>query len=208
MNKTPEKSVHSRKVRENLSQFSEEVVEKIISISKVKIPSYLVDLELEETMANIRSQLQKQGITLEALLEKEKKEEKDFKEEQRPQAEKRARGKALLTKIIEIEKIVVTDKDIEMEKKIVMGPFYGKDGKLTAKGKEMSKTLASPQGRQYIEGNIKRDKVMTFLLKKFVPSDYGKFDEPSSIVTPNDSSVSGSIILPGQGIDSQLRIFV
>lgn len=195
-------ALYNRKVRESLSKFSEEVLDTIAAASKIVFSPALVEVELDEMVNRLGSRITESGTSIEEYLKKQDKTIEQLREEQRATAEKSVRSRIVLDKVSEVENITVTDNEIEMEKKIILAPYYGKDKKLTAEGLEISKTLATPDGKTYIARNIVRDKSMNALLQHLVPLDYGKNipgqgSIDSSSVLPTEEGSDG-IILPGQ----------
>ncbi|MEI6222280.1 MAG: trigger factor [bacterium] len=189
------RAVHDRKVRENLNVHTQNLLDAIVAVSEVKLPKVLIDIEVEEMVDQVRSDLVRYQVTLEEYLEKKGTTIEAFRAEQLPNAEQRAKIKLVLDKIAEGENITVLDSEIDVEKKIMLAPYYDKHQKLNHVGKELSKKLATPQGKDYLKKNIRRDKVVKFLLKKYVPKDFGKLPK-ATVVKPK--AAKGSIELPGK----------
>jgi trigger factor len=180
--KNARKVVHHRKAREHIQGFSTTVLDALLEASTIHVPKVHVDLEVEEIIDQVRSELGQQGIRFEQYLEHEKKSEEDFRKEQQEAARKRASIKILLDEIAKKEGIKVSEDEIQYEKDRMLATYKNKkSGKLSSEGKELQKKLAAESGRTYVEKNIRRDKTVSFLLEKYLPEHYGHYHEQEAI---------------------------
>ena len=103
-----------------------------------------------------RGSIARQGITEEAYLKAVEKTEADLHTEFRPGAEKRVRTLLVLSKVADVENVVVPDEDVEEE--IARGrERYADDAKLLA-------YFDSERGRSYIRSTLRRSRVVEGLI--------------------------------------------
>jgi trigger factor len=124
-------------------EFEEKVVDAVVDLSKVEFPPVLVETEIERLMEQQANWLQQSGLGLEEYLSRIKKTEEELREETRPVAVKRVARSLVLDKVAEVEKIEVTDDEINADlEKLVQG----------AENKaEMKERTGSPQVRGSME---------------------------------------------------------
>jgi trigger factor len=124
-------------------EFEEKVVDAVVDLSKVEFPPVLVETEIERLMEQQANWLQQSGLGLEEYLSRVKKTEEELREETRPVAVKRVARSLVLDKVAEVEKIEVTDDEINADlEKLVQG----------AENKaEMKERTGSPQVRGSME---------------------------------------------------------
>jgi hypothetical protein len=103
-----------------------------------------------------RGALARQGISAEAYAKVSGKSHEDLHNDFRPDAEKRVRVLLVLSKIAEVEGLIVADADIQAE--VARGKErYAGDKKLTA-------YFDSERGRNYIRSTLRRSKVVEKLV--------------------------------------------
>ena len=116
----------------------------------------LVDQEVEVMHDEFRGSIARQGITEEAYLKAVEKTEADLHTEFRPGAEKRVRTLLILSKVADVENVVVPDEEVEEE--IARGrERYADDAKLLA-------YFDSERGRSYIRSTLRRSRVVEGLI--------------------------------------------
>ena len=112
------------RLRENLQQEKEQqakhatelaVVEKVVATAKTEVPDALVEEELTRMLAELRQQIERQGLPYEKYLEQLKKTEDDIRKEQRGEAERRVKISLVLNTIQEAEKVAPTDAAVKAE---------------------------------------------------------------------------------------------
>lgn len=124
-------------------EFEEKVVDAVVDLSKVEFPPVLVEAEIERLLEQQASWLQQSGLALEEYLSRIKKTEDELREETRPVAVKRVTRSLVLNKVAEMEKIEVTDEEINADlEKLVQGA----EDKV-----EMKERISSPQVRGSME---------------------------------------------------------
>lgn len=98
-----------------------EVLDKLVEITKTEIPESLIHQEIERQINDIRSKVAPMGMTFEEYLESLKKTEEEFRKDLEPQAKKMITVGLALGEIVKAEKIDPKNKDagkIALEKLI------------------------------------------------------------------------------------------
>ena len=92
-----------------------EIIEKIITETKVDIPDMLIDQELEHMMSKFRHDIEGMKMKFEDYLKEIKKSEEDLRKEWRVDAEKRVKMNMILPKIAEEEKLKANPEAVKKE---------------------------------------------------------------------------------------------
>jgi trigger factor len=146
-----------KKVRDNLAlekkqKASEKkrtaVIEKLLSETKAELHDVIIESELNRMMAQMRADIGRFGGTWEDYLKHAGKTEAELRTDWRKDAERRALTQFVLNKISDLEKIVPTDAEIEVE--LV---------RLMAVVKDADETRA----REYLHQALSNEKVLKFL---------------------------------------------
>jgi trigger factor len=136
--------------------FADRIIEYAVANATVELPQILVDQEVEVMHDEFRGSIARQGLTEEAYLKAIEKTEADLHAEFRPGAEKRVRTLLVLSKVADVENVVVPDEEVEQE--IARGrERYGDDVKLLA-------YFDSERGRSYIRSTLRRSRVVEGLI--------------------------------------------
>ena len=99
-----------------------EMTEKFIELVKAEIPDALIKNKTKELIRDFEYRLQPQGITLKDYIKYTGMTEEKLQEQFRPQAEKHVKLELGLKKVAELEKVEVSDDEIEEQyKKIAEG---------------------------------------------------------------------------------------
>lgn len=131
------------------------VIKAVCENLEVEIPSGMIELETENMLRDMNQRLSYQGLKLEQYLQMMGKTEEDIKKEYEPQAIEAIKFRLALEKIIESEKIDVTDKEIK-EKLEEMAKNYGKEAKELEENENI---------KNYIKDGLKSEKAIEFLVK-------------------------------------------
>ncbi|MBM2817585.1 MAG: tig, trigger factor, trigger factor [Parcubacteria group bacterium] len=125
-----------------------EIVEKIISESKMSLPNVLIENELNKMEAQFKDDIEKMGMKVEDYLKHLKKSFEDMRKEWKPDAEKRAKLQIVLNRIAISEKIETDKNEVEKE---------------TAHILEHYKDANPARAKEYIEMVMTNQKVFEFL---------------------------------------------
>lgn len=167
-----EKSVDEVKetIRSNLKQEREhgekmrrenEFLDKLADMTKVEIPSALIEEEIDGMMEEFLSELEQRGHSMQQYLEGAKKTMEELREQRRKEAEKRLKLRFGLQQVFEQEKIVATEDDLKKEMQHILELYPENErAKLETEYKEGSYL------RRRLENKIKMEKLFaTYLFK-------------------------------------------
>ncbi len=108
-------NIKAAKEREAENNFIEEVLAKIAENTTVEIPEELEEDEINHMMKNFEEQIKMQGMSLEVLYEMTKSNEEKLREQMNEEAHKHVLYRMILETVKDLEKIEVTDKELEEE---------------------------------------------------------------------------------------------
>lgn len=91
------------------------IMEKLLEETKAEIPHVIIEGELNNMLAQMKTDITRFGGTWEEYLTHTKKTEEELKSSWTQDAEKRALSQLLLHKIAQAEKLTATDEEIEVE---------------------------------------------------------------------------------------------
>ena len=153
------KDIKEKKEKENANKTKYEtedaVIKAVCENLKVEIPSGMIETETENMLKDIEQRLSYQGLKLDQYLKMMGKTEEEMKKEYEPQAIDAIKSRFALEKVIELEKIEATDKEVE-EKIGEMAKNYGK----TADDFKNNENIKS-----YLKQGILNEKAVDFLVK-------------------------------------------
>jgi len=104
--------------------FHNDLIKTIAASVDLTIPENVIDEEIESTLKSFEGQLKGQGMDLNSYQEMMKITLDDMKKDVRPDIERRLKESLVLKKIVELEKIEVTDADLDA-KLVEMAAMYG-----------------------------------------------------------------------------------
>jgi FKBP-type peptidyl-prolyl cis-trans isomerase (trigger factor) len=125
-----------------------EIVEKIISESKMSLPNVLIENELNKMEAQFKDDIEKMGMKVEDYLKNLKKSFEDMRKEWKSDADKRAKLQIVLNRVAVSEKIE---------------PDKNEVGKETAHLLEHYKDANPARAKEYVEMVMLNQKVFEFL---------------------------------------------
>lgn len=119
-------NIKTRKESENENKFMDDLYKAIVASSKVEDSDALLEQEQGLMLQEVEQNLQRQGLNFEVYQQFTGKSKDDIKEDIKPQAEERVKLNAILTAIIEEEKLAVSDEELETELKTI-AEYYQKE---------------------------------------------------------------------------------
>jgi len=134
------------------------LMDKIIENSPIDLPQSMIDIELESSWQNFVQQFRAQEQEVIQLLAEQGKTKEQLLEEWIPTTEKKIKNRLLMTKIIEEEKIEITDNDIEEEIK-----HQSEAGNVPLE--DMKKRFESERMKEYLRGDLADRKLFDLLLE-------------------------------------------
>lgn len=96
-------------------ELENELLDRIVSAADFEVPPTMVELQLKHMLQDFKSQVEYQGLSWESYLEHSGKTEDALKEDFKPNALKVVRNYFVLNEIAAIEKIDVTDADLDQK---------------------------------------------------------------------------------------------
>ena len=139
-----------RAEQQSKMNFEEEIIHGIADISKVEYPPILIESEISRIL---NQQFQRSSQSLEDYLATVGKTEEEVREDLRPSAEHRVVHSLVLSKVAEVEKIEVSNEEVDEEIENMV-----KDS--TDKKEELKKFFNDPQIRDSIVQNMLTRKTM------------------------------------------------
>jgi trigger factor len=134
------------------------LMDKIIENSPIDLPQSMIDIELEGSWQNFVQQFRAQEQEVIQLLAEQGKTKEQLLEEWTPTTEKKIKNRLLMTKIIEEEKIEITDNDIEEE--ILRQSEAG-----NVPLEDLKKRVESERMKEYLKSDLADRKLFDLLLE-------------------------------------------
>ncbi|MFA5197026.1 MAG: trigger factor [Patescibacteria group bacterium] len=151
------KELLNTKVAQERNRIEGEILEKIISQTKIKVPSSLIHQETHNLLHGVEHNLEHQGLTVDRYLEMTKKTKEELEKEMLPEAEKRVKIGLILTEVAKKLKAEVTEEEIhqEAEKRLLQVNPEEK--------KQAESFYDSHDGHHQIENGLIGEKVISYL---------------------------------------------
>ncbi|MDD5692974.1 MAG: trigger factor [Patescibacteria group bacterium] len=151
------KELLNTKVAQERNRIEGEILEKIISQTKIKVPSSLIHQETHNLLHEVEHNLEHQGLTVDRYLEMTKKTKEELEKEMLPEAEKRVKIGLILTEVAKKLKAEVTEEEIhqEAEKRLLQVNPEEK--------KQAESFYDSHDGHHQIENGLIGEKVISYL---------------------------------------------
>ena len=131
------------------------LIDKIVDAVELKVPSKMVERQLDYIVDDLKNRLASQGLSFEAYLGYLNTTEDKFREERRKDAEASVKTSLVLEEIVDKEGIKVEEKEID-EKIEELAKMYGQTA-------EKIKQMLQGQGINSIKQEILTNKVLKFL---------------------------------------------
>ena len=138
-------------------------VEKVVELSEMDIPEVMVENQINNEIGEFDYRLKIQGLSIDKYLELTNSTIDDFKEQVKPVAEKKVKADLVLDAIAKIEKLEVSDEDLDNELERLAEEYNKED---VEKFKEDMKK----GDLEHLKTGIMRDKTIELLVKniKFI----------------------------------------
>ena len=134
--------------------FEEKVLDAVIDGMKADIPAAMIDAQVDTIVQDFGSRLQMQGMGLEQYLKMTGTEMGAFRAMFKDQAERQVKTRLALQKVVELEGITVSDKELEEE--------YAKMAEQYKMEVEKVKAIVS---KEALEGDLKISNALEFIKK-------------------------------------------
>ena len=106
-------NIKTRKEAQADDKYIDELLVKIAENTEVDIPYTMVDDEVTHMLEHFKEHIMMQGITIEQFYQITNSSEDKLREEYKDEALKRIKNRLIIEKIIEVEKVEVTDEEVE-----------------------------------------------------------------------------------------------
>ena len=150
------RSLELEKKEETEADLKNKLIDEVSQGSLVELPEALVRIETDILLDELKPSLAHSNLTLQDNLKGIKKDEAELRSELKTPATQRVKGKVVLKKISEIEKITVTPQDLESEIKLL--------AKSAGRSEEEYKKTLGEGGLHYIQDYLSRRKALDFLM--------------------------------------------
>lgn len=150
------KSLEIEKKEESEADLKNKLVEEASRDAKLDLPEALVRHEADIMLDELKTSLARSNLTLDDYLKSIRKTDEEIRSELKTPASQRAKGKVVLKKIAEAEKITVTPTDLDGEIRML--------AKSIGKGEEEYKNSLGEGGLHYILDYLLRRKALDFLV--------------------------------------------
>lgn len=154
------KSIREKQEKENASkakyETEEAAIEAVCKEATVDIPSGMIETQIDNMEQDISSRLSYQGMNLDQYLQMIGKTKQEFRDEYKEEAERQVKVNLVLEAVTKAAKIEVTDKEVDEKIKEMA----------TAYGQKEEEVKNNPQLRNYIEGSLKSEKTVQYIVDK------------------------------------------
>lgn len=153
-------------------EYEDQTIDAVAATAKVEFPPVMVEVEIDRIVRDFMERNRMKAEDFEAYLQRIKKTPEEFHEEMHPVANKRVVNSLVLGKIMQQEKIEVSDSDIDAEIEQVAGRI--KDEK---DADTLRKYLSNPESRESIRERLLTRKTIQFLVALARGENSGKIEE-------------------------------
>ena len=121
-----------RRVREDLARqaestverdYNEQIMTQLLGQASIRYPLAPLEEAVDELLADLDRRLREQRLTLDDYLKIEGKTKEDLREEYKPRAEERLKRALMLGKVVELEKLDISDEDVDDQIEKLSTPF-------------------------------------------------------------------------------------
>ncbi|NLI91962.1 MAG: trigger factor [Peptococcaceae bacterium] len=151
------KMISAAEIRLN-NEFRSEIVKKAVDNASVEIPEGMIQSRIDSMIADLRSNLSYQGVSLEQYYEYINSNEQQLRENYRPQAVEGVKTELVLEAIAKKEGITVSDEDVEKEM-VKLSEQYGR------KAEELKQALAARGELEWFKIGIVSDRTIDMLVE-------------------------------------------
>lgn len=151
--------IKNRKQNEAEQKFSDDIFNAVIENTPLEVPDAMVETELQQMLREVEQNLSQQGLTMDLFQQLTGKTQDDMKAEMSEQAEKRVKFNLILSEIVKVENIEVSDEEVDEEVKEI-ATYYGREFEEVKKLFEgqlgqIKADLATRKAVQLIKDNVK-----------------------------------------------------
>lgn len=115
LRKDVEEQMQAEKQAEAKRALQNEIIEELITKSKLEVPQKLIDQQREQLKAELQQRVAQAGMTMEVYLQSQSLTEEAFDKQLTPEAEKRVKAALVMTEVAKAEKLEVAKSEIDAE---------------------------------------------------------------------------------------------
>lgn len=149
------KHILAHKERDNEDEYLEEVITMVSKSATIKVPFEMIDEEINRMISDFEQRLSYQGLNLDTYIKMLNTDMETFKLNFGGEAEKRVRFRLCLEEIIKVEKIEVTEEEVDNYIKELAGIYNVSEEDLV---KEIG-------GKEYLKYDLKVKKALDIISK-------------------------------------------
>lgn len=150
------RSLLEQRQHEQAHKLGDEAITRIIAESTLEWPVAFEDESIEQEMHRVERQMRAYGLTMESYLQMQKKSRADFAEELRAQVVEQLKRSLILGKVVELEKLEVSEAEILQQAKRIADYAGG--------GEQFWRNiLASPAQQEMIANDLLSEKAIDLL---------------------------------------------
>lgn len=190
-------------VRENLeeelerrshSEYADEVMERITETATIDYPPVLLEREIDDMLHDLQHRLERRNMSLEEYLELEGKTLEELRAEVEPDAKERLVQGLILGKVVELEGIEISEREIDEALNQLVSAFEGDR-------EQILQSLNNPATRRSVEVDLLTDQA----LERLVRIAQGKGDEPETVSQSDEAGAAEEvrILTPGSAQNPQ-----
>ncbi|HEY46807.1 MAG: hypothetical protein AMJ88_01395 [Anaerolineae bacterium SM23_ 63] len=158
-------SLQERTQQEAEAEFAQQAIEATVEGASIHFPPLMLQEETHELVTELERSLQEQNLSLDDYLKIEKKSDEELRTELEPRARKRLSRALVLGKIVEMEKIEVSEDEVNSEIDRIVAPFK-------EHSEELRKSFDNPIGRRRLSLDLLTNKA----IKRIVAIARGEAD--------------------------------
>lgn len=140
------------------NEVAEAVIAQLLDMATIEYPPAALEREIDALIADLEARLKDQGLTLDNYLTIEGLTLEQLREQQRADAETRLKRRLVLSKVVELEGIEVSDAEVDREIEAIAA-MYGRDA-AQARG-----ALSSEESRQTLRSRLLAQKAIDRLIE-------------------------------------------
>lgn len=151
--------IKNRKTTEVENKFSDDIFNAVIEKTPLTVPAVMVDNEVDMMFREVEQNLSQQGLNMELFQQLTGKTVEDVKAELRDQAENRVKFNLILSEIVKVENIEVSEEEVDEEIKNI-AEYYGREfddvkALFESQQVQIKNDLATRKAVQLIKDNVK-----------------------------------------------------
>ena len=149
------KKLKDQKAKQSDTELENDIVEKLIENTEVDIPQVMIDRKIDSMMSEFEQRLAGSGLKLATYVQYMGTTLDEFKKNYEPDAVKQIKSRLALEKVVELEKIVVSDEDIDAEYQSIADAYKMKveDVKMYIPASEITSDVAVGKALEFIKNN-------------------------------------------------------